>query len=72
MRNGWLVWLEWLTAAVLLAVLAALGWLVLAAYAPVCAGWASEEVQVVLLAGLLLVALLLVSAVALGHTRSTS
>jgi hypothetical protein len=67
---GWFLWLEGLTAVLLLAVLAALGWVVLAAYAPALAAWPAQEVQVLVLAGLLLAALLLVSVVALWHTRS--
>ena len=69
---GWFVLLEGLTAVLLLAVLAALGWVVLAAYAPALAEWPGQEVQVLVLAGLLLAALLSVSAVALCHTRSAS
>jgi hypothetical protein len=68
----WFVWLEGLTAALLLAVLAALGWMVGAAYVPAWAEWPGQEAQVLLLAGLLLAALLLVSVVALWHTRSAS
>jgi hypothetical protein len=62
-------WLEWITAGVLLAVIAALGWMVLAAYFPDWAGKEYTEAQVVVVSGLLLAALLLVSAVALLHTR---
>jgi hypothetical protein len=69
-RHGWFAWLEVVTAGLLLVVLAAVGWLVLAAYAPAWAAWPGQEVQVLVLAGLLLAALLLVSAVALCHTRS--
>jgi hypothetical protein len=68
---GWFVGLEGLTAALLLAVLAALAWVVLAAYVPAWAAWPAQEVQVLVLAGFLLAALLLVSVVALCHTRST-
>ncbi len=70
--SNWFVWLEGLTAALLLAVLAALGWMVAAAYVPAWAEWPGQEVQVLLLAGLLLAALLLVSVVALWHTRSSA
>jgi hypothetical protein len=69
--NGWLVWLERLTAVLLLAVLASLGWMVLAAYVGGWAEWPGQQVQVLFLGGLLLAALLLVSVVALWHTRST-
>jgi hypothetical protein len=62
--------LEWLAAAVLIAVLVALAHVVAAAYEPEWAGWAPLEVQVVGVLALLTAALLLVSAVALLHTRS--
>jgi hypothetical protein len=62
--------LEGITATVLLLVLASLGWILLAASQPAWVGWAAQEVQVVLLLVLLMVALLLVSIVALLHTRS--
>ena len=61
--------LERVTAAVLLLVLLALGWMVLAAYWPPTAGWATLEFQVVAVILLLVLALLLVSVVALLHTR---
>ncbi len=59
--------LEGVTAGVLLLVVVALGWISLAAGL----GWtpAAEEVEVILLLGLLTAALLLVSLVALLHTR---
>jgi hypothetical protein len=63
------VWLEWLTGSVLLLVLAALGWMVWAAYGP---GWGrlpSLAAEVVLVLLLLTAALVLVSVVALLHTR---
>jgi hypothetical protein len=63
------VWLEWLTGAVLLLVLVALGWMVWAAYGP---GWGrlpSLTAEVVLVLTLLTAALVLVSVVALLHTR---
>jgi ethanolamine permease len=62
-------WLEKLTAAVLLLVVAVLGWILLAAYLPDWAGWAAGELPVVLVLGVVAVALLLVSVVALLHTR---
>ena len=63
--------LERLTAAVLLLVVAALGWVVVAADQPQWA-WArlaSVEVEVAVVLGLLVSALLLVSVLALRHTR---
>jgi hypothetical protein len=62
--------LERFTAGVLIVVLAALGWVLLAASQPAESAWAATEMQVVLLLGLLLAALILVSVVALLHTRS--
>jgi hypothetical protein len=62
-------WLERLTAAVLLLVVLALGWIILAAYQPGWARWAAVEVEVALVLGLLTAALVLVSVVALLHTR---
>ncbi|MBI1917367.1 MAG: amino acid permease [Planctomycetes bacterium] len=62
-------WLERLTALVLLLVVAALGWVLLAAYLPAWTDWAAAEVRVVFVLVLLGVALLLVSVVALLHTR---
>jgi len=62
--------LETATAIVLLMVLAALSWLVLAAYWPQAFGLASPEVEVLVLLALLTTALILVSVVALRHTRS--
>jgi hypothetical protein len=62
-------WLERVTAAVLLAVLLALGWVVCVAYQP---GWlrlAPLEVEVAVILLVLVAALLLVSVVALLHTR---
>jgi hypothetical protein len=61
--------LERVTAAVLLLVLLALTWMVLAAYWPTAAGWATIEFQVIGVIVLLTLALLLVSVVALLHTR---
>jgi hypothetical protein len=62
--------LEGATAVVLLLVLATLLWMVAAAYLPGWAAWARAEVQVVAVVVLLVSALLLVSAVALWHTRA--
>jgi hypothetical protein len=61
--------LERITAAVLLLVLLALGWMVMAAYWPPAAAWATVEIQAVAVIILLALALFLVSVVALLHTR---
>jgi ethanolamine permease len=64
------LWAERLTAVVLGAVLLAVVWMVAVAYQPL--GWMrlpSPEAEVVAVVGLLTLALLLVSAVALLHTR---
>jgi hypothetical protein len=63
-------WLERLTAAVLLAVVAALGWIVLRASLPELPSLGSEQFEVLLLLALLTAALGLVTLVALLHTRS--
>jgi CHASE2 domain-containing sensor protein len=63
-------WLEHVTAGVLLLVLLALGWMVLAAYWPGWASWTRRDEQVFLLLTLLSAALVLVSVVALRHTRA--
>jgi hypothetical protein len=63
-------WLERATAAVLLLVLAALGWMVVAAWRPEWGNWLAAEVQVAVVLALLVAALLLVSVTALLHTRS--
>jgi hypothetical protein len=64
------VWLEHVTALVLLLVLASLGWMVLAAFCPSVAELVAAEVPIVIMIGLLAAALGLVSVVALLHTRS--
>jgi hypothetical protein len=61
--------LEQLASAVLLLVLAALGWMIVAASFPESGRLASLEGEVLGVVGLLLAALLLVSLVALLHTR---
>lgn len=61
--------LERITAAVLLLVLGALGWMVLASYWPSAAEWGTMQLQVVTVISLLTLALVLVSVVALLHTR---
>lgn len=62
--------LEAVTTLVLLAVIAALGWMVLAAAAPEWGRLGSEEAEVIVLVALLSAALGLVSAVALLKTRT--
>jgi hypothetical protein len=61
--------LEPITAIVLLLVIAALGWMTLAAYEPAWGQGAGAEMQVVIVLALLGAALVLVSVVALLHTR---
>ncbi len=61
--------LERVTAVVLLLVMAALVWVLLASYQPDWTEWATEEVQVIVVLALLSTALVLVSVVALLHTR---
>ncbi|HKI38223.1 MAG TPA: hypothetical protein VKA46_40590 [Gemmataceae bacterium] len=62
--------LERATAAVLLLVLLALGWMALAAWTPEWDWQVSLDVQVGLVLALLTTALILVSIVALLHTHS--
>jgi hypothetical protein len=66
---GWFIWLERITAAVLLGVVLALGWILLAAYDADWAAVVSLESGVGIVLALLTAALLLVSVVALLHTR---
>jgi len=61
--------LERATAGLLLLVLAVLGWMIMAAYVPEWGRLESLELEVLLIVGLLLATLLLVSVVALVHTR---
>lgn len=61
--------LERVTAALLVLVLVALAWMIAAATWPASFAWASTEVEVVAVIGLLAAALVLVSVVALLHTR---
>jgi hypothetical protein len=61
--------LEVVTTLVLIGVMLALGWMVAAAYAPAAVAWASVEVEAAVILALLSAALLLVSVVALLHTR---
>jgi hypothetical protein len=69
---GWLYrLLEQLASAILLLVLAALGWMILAASFPEWGRLASLEVEVMGIVGLLVAALVAVSVVALLHTRKS-
>jgi hypothetical protein len=61
--------LERAAACVLVLVVAALGWIIVAASIPEWGRLASLEVEVIFIISLLLAALLLVSVVALLHTR---
>ena len=61
--------LERAAAGLLLLVLAALGWMIAAAYVPEWGRLESLELEVLLIVGLLLATLVLVSIVALLHTR---
>jgi len=64
--------LEWVTAAVLVLVLAALGWMAAADRLPASCRLPSLEVEIVAVIGLLTTALLLVSVLALLHTQDHS
>jgi hypothetical protein len=68
-RGPGLLLLERMTAAVLLVVLAALGWMILAAYRPEWVRLLPVEAEVIVVLVLLTAALVLVSVVALLHTR---
>ncbi len=61
--------LERTAAGLLLLVLAALGWMIVASYVPEWGRLESVELEVFLIVALLLATLLLVSIVALLHTR---
>lgn len=65
-----MILLERTAAVVLLLVVAALGWIVAAAYWPDAVRLVSADVEVVVVLTLLVAALALVSTVALLHTRS--
>jgi succinate dehydrogenase hydrophobic anchor subunit len=67
--EGQYLLLERITALVLLLVMVSLGWIVAAANFPSCAEWATPEWQVGIVLVLLTAALLLVSVLALLHTR---
>jgi hypothetical protein len=62
--------LEKITAVVLVLVVLSLGWMVMVANAPSLARLPSAEMEVLIVLALLLAALILVSLVALLHTRS--
>ena len=62
--------LEAMATLVLLAVIAALGWMIAASRNPEAVRLASTEAEVIVIVILLAAALLLVSVVALLHTRS--
>ena len=62
-------WLERGTAITLGAVMVSLAWMVSAAYQPDYFRWFSLEAEIVVVLALLLIALLLVSVIALRHTR---
>lgn len=64
------IFLERLTAALLLAVVLGLAWMIVAAYQPDWLRLASVETEVEVILTLLVAALGLVSLVALLHTRS--
>ena len=63
------LWLERLTAAVLVLVILALGWMIVAEALPNALRLASVEAEVLVVGALLLLALTLVSGLALLHTR---
>ena len=60
---------EALATLVLMAVVDAMGWLVAASFAPEAVRWAATQTEVIVILVLLASALLLVSVVALLHTR---
>jgi hypothetical protein len=62
--------LERVTACVLCLVVAAVAWMSLVAYLPGWFRFGSVEVEIIAMTGLLAVALILVSVLALLHTRS--
>ncbi|MBM4072548.1 MAG: hypothetical protein FJ271_27000 [Planctomycetes bacterium] len=69
MTRSALLWLERLTALTLLLVIAALGWMILAEDLPTWLRLATAEAEVIVVGSLLVIALALVSALALWHTR---
>jgi hypothetical protein len=66
------VLLEWVTAAVLVLVLVALGWMAAADHLPASCRLPSLEAEILGMLGLLTTALLLVSVLALLHTQDRS
>lgn len=64
-----LVWLERVTSGILLAVVLALGWIIVVSIEPTWLRLGSPAVEVAIVLTLLIAALLLVSVVALMHTR---
>jgi hypothetical protein len=70
--GAWFLLLERVTAAALVAVLLSMGWMVLVVYVPACGEIVSTEVEVLIVIGLLTTSLILVSVVALLHTRRDS
>lgn len=71
MKSGYILLLETLTALVLLLVLAATGWMALVAYWPDTFALGPTNLEVIAVIALLTIALVLVSVVALVHTRSS-
>jgi hypothetical protein len=67
--NTTFLWLERLTAAILLLVIVSLGWMVAVAYEPDWLRLISVEVEVIIVGVVLVAALVLVCVVALLHTR---
>jgi len=65
-----IAWLERITSVVLLAVVLALGWIIVVSIQPTWLRLPSPAVEVAIVLALLVAALLLVSVVALLHTRS--
>ena len=64
-----LILLERLTGIVLLLVIASLGWMLVVVHLPEWGQWATPQIQVIVILALLTAALLLVSVLALLHTR---
>jgi hypothetical protein len=62
--------LEIVTTLAMLAVAAALGWMIVASAAPETVGWTSMEAGVIVIVAILAAALILVSLAALLQTRS--
>lgn len=67
--NAGTVWMDRLTGLVLLLVIVAVAWMVCVSVQPKWLRLASVELEAVLMLGLLTAALILVSVVALLHTR---